>query len=811
MSLSLKNVMGCPYTNASILYGDNIYTAVFNRILKTDLKRNTQCCLPFESKSNIVFSCFYKDMLVTIDAENQLIISSLEGELLDRMSLKDKASALHCFGDYIVVGVQRKIQVWRYDTNSEYWMSFVIERDHMTSSIVTCLTNYKDYVISGHENGEIRIYSNGTKQGFPIVLSKHRCTIINIHVHDSNMYSVTKDGSVFYWEINEETTSVDLKEQYFVNKPQTTTLCSSIHNNLLVLGYHTGLFDIYEMPSFNHIQTLSLKQRIDSIQFDPTGEFIALGSKYGHLIVWEWKAEAFLYKQSGHFLNCQTVAMNDQYIASGDEYGVVKLFNAFTGNSIITFTEHKAAITNLQFTKKDVLLSASLDGTVKAFDIKRYKHFRTMTAPNPVAFTSLAICGDVVVAGTRDTFEIYVWFLTTGELLDTLSGHEAPISDVQFIENTLISGSWDKTVRLWSIFDSSQNVEVVNQSSDVLSISVHPSKKEYAVSCLDGTISTWDMEGVNKNIIHVRKYLKSGRKQAQMSKAATDTYCSTISYTADGQHIIGGGDSKYICVFSHDLLLQKIEVSRNMFLDGIKSVLNSKKMTSSGISKDLLEDKNLFQNTDQVNERLNYAKELPGVQKSHDPGVRAIRPEIKVSCIKTSEDGLTTVVATTEGVFLYTTQQIKLPVQLEFDLSPKSCVAALKNKQYLQALMGSLKLNDFSLFQQIIESTPTEVYEMVCSDVAPLYYSNLLKMLTEYLQMTCHFEIGLALALAFLNQIHLQDASILKMYNIKTECKSLKRVILMRFKDVKQIAEKNKYLFMFAQQQQQHQLLVNNE
>ena len=36
------------------------------------------------------------------------------------------------------------------------------------------------------------------------------------------------------------------------------------------------------------------------------------------------------------------------------------------------------------------MLSASLDGTVRAFDLVRYRNFRTLTTPNPVQFVSLA-------------------------------------------------------------------------------------------------------------------------------------------------------------------------------------------------------------------------------------------------------------------------------------------------------------------------------------------------------------------------------------------------------------------------------------
>ena len=40
--------------------------------------------------------------------------------------------------------------------------------------------------------------------------------------------------------------------------------------------------------------------------------------------------------------------------------------------------------------------------------------------------------GEIVVAGSRDTLLVYVWNLQTAQLLDCLSGHEAPISCLAF-------------------------------------------------------------------------------------------------------------------------------------------------------------------------------------------------------------------------------------------------------------------------------------------------------------------------------------------------------------------------------------------
>lgn len=110
----------------------------------------------------------------------------------------------------------------------------------------------------------------------------------------------------------------------------------------------------------------------------------------------------------------------------------------------MSFSEHTAPITSLLFTPNgQVILSASLDGTVRAHDLIRYRNFRTLTPPTPAQLLCVAVdgAGEVVIAGAMDPFEIYVWSLQTGKLLDVLVGHEAPISSLSVDTHTSMLAS----------------------------------------------------------------------------------------------------------------------------------------------------------------------------------------------------------------------------------------------------------------------------------------------------------------------------------------------------------------------------------
>ncbi len=56
------------------------------------------------------------------------------------------------------------------------------------------------------------------------------------------------------------------------------------------------------------------------------------------------------------------------------------------------------------------LLSASLDGTIRAWDLVRYRNFRIFTTPSSRQFVSLAAdqSGEVICAGTSDSLFLHI-------------------------------------------------------------------------------------------------------------------------------------------------------------------------------------------------------------------------------------------------------------------------------------------------------------------------------------------------------------------------------------------------------------------
>ncbi|CAF1225991.1 unnamed protein product [Rotaria sordida] len=565
----------------------------------------------------------------------------------------------------------------------------------------------------------------------------------------------TKDDMVVFKRINK----FNYKETFEGADRSALLLCADYHQktHMLVAGFSNGHFYLHEMPDFNIIHSLSIgdqQQMITSTLFSPLGDWIALACQnLGQLVVWEWQSQTYVLKQQGHFNNMTqlTYSPDGMHIASGGDDGKIKLWNTSNGFCFVTFSEHTSTITGLEFASNgQFIVSSSLDGTVRAYDLLRYRNFRTYTSPTPVQFSCVAldIAGEVVCAGGFDTFNIFVWSIKTGKLLDILSGHEGPISGLTFGRNTtqttLASSSWDKTLRTWNLFDSQGSRETFLLSTDALSCAFRPDGQQIAVSTVDAQILFFHPDtGQQMASIEGKYDLGYARKDTDKVTGKKLTFgraYRSISYTLDGNYLLAGGRSKYISLYNihEQILVKRFEITCNKSFDGLNEYLNRRKMTEFG-SLALID---MGQDEDENGKNIR----LPGVRKGDHSG-RHFKPEILVTCVRFSPTGRAWAACTTEGLLIYSIDNTTMfdPIDLNETITPLTIRQTLydKNDSYM-ALLMALKLNEKSLITEIIENIDSNKIEHICRSLPLLYVELLLNFISEQIQYSRHFAFYLS-------------------------------------------------------------------
>lgn len=771
-----------------------------------DTSSNKSRTLPFENRKNIACIALSPDgqVLLSVDLDGRAqMVHFRKGTVLHWMNFQRPVTCVQFSpdGKFFAIGLGNKIQVWRTPSHlAREFAPFVLHRDyvgHQDDVLSITWSTTGKYFLTTSRDMTARLWTLDPLEGFkPKSFGGHRDAVIGawFSQDEKTIYTVSRDGAVFVWaakkavaedDSDEEMDILDLpstsasaatvaefeaaytrwgiQSRHFFNQANTKVACATFHpgTSLLIVGFSSGVFGLWEMPAFTPVHTLSISnEKISSVAVNPSGEWLAFGAaKLGQLLVWEWQSESYVLKQQGHYFDMNTLAFSPdgQNIATGGEDGKVKLWNAASGFCFVTFPEHSASISAVEFAKQgQVLFSASLDGTVRAFDMVRYRNFRTFTSPKPVQFSSLAVdpSGEVVCAGSQDSFEIYMWSVQTGKLLDILEGHTAPVSGLSFSPagDRLSSCSWDRTVRLWGVYGRDRSTEPITVSGEATDLAYKPDGKEIVVSTLDGHLSFIDVQsGEIRSVIEGRRDISGGRKAEDKMSAANNSsskYFTSVTWTADGRCVLAGGSSKYVVLYSRvdGVMIKKFTISDNLSLDGTQELLDSRKMTEAG-NLDALDD--AAADASDLEDRLDET--LPGASKG-DLSKRKYRRDVRCNCVRFSATGRSWAAATTEGLLVYSLDESTAfdPFDLDLDLTPESVLGALKQGDHLIALIMALRLNEAPLLQRVYEAVPPQDIKLIVRQLPPVYAPRLLRFVAEHAESSPHVEFDLVWSAAML-------------------------------------------------------------
>ncbi|KAI0472163.1 WD40-repeat-containing domain protein [Xylariaceae sp. FL0804] len=791
-----SNLLGTVYCQGNLLFspdGTCLFSPVGNRVTVFNLVENKSHTLPFAHRKNIsrIGLTPQGNLLLSVDEDGHAILTNVPRRIsLYHFSLRSRVTALAFSpsGRHFAVGLGKKTEVWQVpstpDSNADGQLDFApfvrhhTHTGHFDDVRYIEWSNDSRFFLTASRDLTARIWSLNPEEGFtPTVLSGHKSALVGawFSKDQETIYTVSKDGAVFDWQYTRDPNAPPpddededmeggsdgslrwrvVRRHYFMQN-NATVKCASFHaaSNLLVAGFSNGLFGLYEMPDFNAIHTLSISQNdIDFVTINQSGEWLAFGaSKLGQLLVWEWQSESYILKQQGHFdsMNSLVYSPDGKRIITTSDDGKVKVWDVDSGFCIVTFTEHTSGVTACEFAKRgNVLFTSSLDGSIRAWDLIRYRNFRTFTAPTRLSFSCMAVdpSGEVVAAGSLDSFDIHIWSVQTGQLLDQLSGHEGPVSSLAFAPNgsLLVSGSWDRTARMWSIFARTQTSEPLQLQADVLDIAVRPDSSQLAISTLDGQLTFWSVsEGEQVSGLDGRRDVSGGRKITDRRTAAnvagTKSF-STIRYSTDGSCLLAAGNSKYICLYSVStmVLLKKFTVSINLSLSGTQEFLNSKLLTEAG-------PEGLFDDEDTSDREARPDKSLPGSKRGGDPSARKKLPEVKVTGVGFSAAGTSFCAASTEGLLIYSLDDDLQfdPFDLNMEITPASTLAVLQqDKDYLKALVMSFRLNEAGLIKRVFEAIPYTDIGLVVEHVPTVYVARLLRFVAAQTEESPHIEFCL--------------------------------------------------------------------
>ena len=117
--------------------------------------------------------------------------------------------------------------------------------------------------------------------------------------------------------------------------------------------------------------------------------------------------------------------------------------------------------------------------------------------------------------------------------------------------------------------------------------------------------------------------------------------------------------------------------------------------------------------------------------------------------------------------------------------------------KFSEALLQSIKLNDKSLMQEVIECTPSNQISLITASLPINYVEKLLSYLAWALENTVHIEFYMNWITCLLSQHGVLLKSNISADSLSSILRHLHQSITLPYQDLAKICEHNKYLLKF--------------
>jgi serine/threonine protein kinase len=245
---------------------------------------------------------------------------------------------------------------------------------------------------------------------------------------------------------------------------------------------------------------------VAAIAYSPDGELLVSGSWDYTLRLWQGDVEIQQLSDRSGWVQALAISPDGKILASGGADKTINLRDLASGQLLKTLTGHSEAVCSLAIgvpasfarvkSEGSILASGSSDRTIKIWDLATGEVQQTLIghedAVNALVFSP---SGQLLISGSTDV-TIKIWHPKQGKLLHTLREHSDAVRALAINRegNLLVSGSSDKTVKIWHPGSGKLLHSLSGHEAGVLAVALSPGDRVIASGSQDKTIKLWRFE-----------------------------------------------------------------------------------------------------------------------------------------------------------------------------------------------------------------------------------------------------------------------------------------------------------------------------